>query len=1301
MSVDHLDHPEPGPTPTQEAGAPPHAKTGDFPRDIAGESLGAELDNIIPTHGYKLAPVVGLGGSAGSIAALTEFFKAMPADSGLVFVVVLHLSADHESSLAAVLQHQTTMPVVQAEDGVALERNHVYVIPPGKDLVSANGRLNLRELTSQRGRRMAVDIFFRTLAETHGPHAAAIVLSGVDGDGALGLKRIKERGGLTIAQDPAEAEYAGMPSSAIETGMVDWVLKVQEMPYRLLDYIERENRLRLPREDAPAESTARAPDEAETALRDVLAYLRTRTGRDFSYYKRATILRRISRRMQVNGTESLPDYLTFLRTHPGESGALLQDLLISVTNFFRDREAFLALEERIPSVFRGKGANDTVRVWCPACATGEEAYSVAILLAEHARTLEAPPAVQVFATDLDEDVVQSARDGIYPTAIATDVSEERLRRFFVKEHRGYRVRRELREGVLFAMHDLLKDAPFSRLDLISCRNLLIYLNQDAQRRAFDIFHFALRPDGTLFLGSSESAEDAVDLFAPLDKKHRVYQPRPTGRVRLPVPLGASTLARASQELERSSERPAVPAGTPPANVVIPSWNRLEISGDRAASFNEIHLRLFEQHGPPSLLVNDQYDILHLSSTAGRYLQFAGGEPTRNLLRLVDPMLRIELRAALYRATQSGQASVALDVPFEAEGHPPSVDIYIASGGEPKPAFFLIVFVPRPTTHAIPRAATGLETDPIVQQLERELEGLKAHMREMLEQHEVAVEEQKAVNEELQAINEELRSATEELETSREELQSINEELTTVNQELKGKVDELAHSNSDLHNLMNATAIATVFLDRDLRVARYTPTATALFNLIPTDVGRPLSDLKDQLDYPGLDQDAALVLDKLTPIEREVGKPGRGWFLARLLPYRSVDDHIGGVVLTFVDITERKRNEQALRESKETLQLVIENAREYAIFTTDLDMQVTTWNSGAERLLLFSEREILGQSASAIFTPEDRAAGRPDQERDQALSEGRATDERWHQRKDGTRFWSSGFLMAMHDATGRTVGFVKILRDATEERTAQRTLVESRAELQAALSEIEKARDMAEAAARAKDHFLAVLSHELRTPLTPVLIAAGGLTRRGDLPADVIDALDMISSNVQLEARFIDELLDLTRISHGKMELILVPIDVHEAITRAIQVCEADVQEKKLVLETDLAATAHRLQGDSGRLQQVVWNLLKNAAKFTPAEGRIRLRTFNAEPGWISIEVADSGIGIDAAVLSKIFNSFEQADGSVTRQFGGLGLGLAISKAIVEAHDGVLSATSPGLGRGATFTVKLPLAPKTPHPPAPA
>ena len=485
---------------------------GELSPDHSEVELADLIDDAIPTRGYQMLPMVGLGGSAGSIQALQAFFRDMPADSGLAYVVILHLSSEHESTLAQLLQGSTKMPVVQVNATANVEPNHVYVIPPGKQLASADGHLELADLPTDRGRRLAVDLFFRTLADTHGPHAAAIVLSGADGDGAIGIKRIKERGGLTIAQDPNEAEHSGMPRAAIGTGMVDWVLQVGQMPERLLNYYELAKRVTLPPEEGPqpAQPAARpSAGEAEAALRDVLVFLRTRTGRDFSYYKRATILRRIGRRLQVNDIDDLPGYLAFLRTHPGETGALLQDMLISVTNFFRDREAFDALESQIPWLFKDKRATDTVRVWVPGCATGEEAFSIAMLLSEHARKLDAPPQIQVFATDLDEDVIKSARDGSYPDTIAADVSEDRLRRWFLKEARGYRVRREIRELVLFALHDVLKDSPFSRLDLISCRNLLIYFNSEAQDRTFETFHFALRPPGRLFLGPSESADETL------------------------------------------------------------------------------------------------------------------------------------------------------------------------------------------------------------------------------------------------------------------------------------------------------------------------------------------------------------------------------------------------------------------------------------------------------------------------------------------------------------------------------------------------------------------------------------------------------------------------------------------------------------------------------------------------------------------------------------------------------------------------------------------------------------------------
>ena len=1382
--------------------------------DLIEQEVGVEIDNIVPTHGYQLAPLVGLGGSAGSIPPLQEFFRVMPADAGLSFVVILHLSPDHVSTLAEIIQACTKMRVAKAEDGIKLKPNSVYVIPPGKLIQTGNGRLRVSDAGTTRNRQVAVDLFFRSLADTHGPHAAGIVFSGLDGDGALGIKRLKERGGLTIAQDPGEAEHPSMPRTAMETGMIDWVLGAKEMPQRLLGYYEHEGRLKLPPEEGPQPARA-APtphDVNEAALRDVLMFLRTRTGRDFSYYKRATIVRRISRRMQVNGVEDLPGYLTFLRTHPGEAAALLQDLLISVTNFFRDRDAFEALEKQIPALFEGKGPSDAVRAWSAACATGEEAYSIAMLLMEHARDLEAPPTIQVFACDLDEQAIQVARTGLYPPTIAGDVSEDRLRRFFTKEHRGYRVRRELREIVLFAAHDLLKDAPFSRMDLISCRNLLIYLTREAQQRALEIFHFALQPNGRLFIGTSEAVDETSDRFAPLDNKYRIYMHRAVRRA-TPLPMGPSAMLLHMADRETHRDTPMLHG--PAFLRHNPANEKGGPAGGERGSKSEMHYRLIERFAPPSVVVSQNADIVHLSENAGRFLQFAGGEPTANLLRAVHPSLRVELRAALFRATETEKPVEALGIPCVVDGTPTKVDLRIMPAGEYAPGYHLVVFDAREAGAEPEALRRDTESEPLVRHLERELESVNNSLRDKVEQYEASVEELKASNEELQAMNEELRSATEELETSREELQSINEELTTVNHELKGKVDELGSANSDLHNLMASTAIATVFLNRDLRVMRYTAPAVALFNLIPSDIGRPLADLNQRINYPELSLDAERVLDQLVPVEREVSDPEHRWFMARLLPYRSLDDRIGGVVLTFIEITERKEAEEALRrsearlsaiftraavglaeislegqfervnaelcrmlgrpsqqmlalnlsavvhaddlepamgtlrkvarsgepmamdkrlsradggtvwinstlcrletiegaperilavvvdltarraaeaalsESQERLRLIIENAREYAIFTLDLERRVTSWNVGAERLLGFTEEEILGKLGDIIFTEEDRAARVPEDEARTALEEGRAADERWHMRKDRSRFWGSGAMMAMHEGGGSVVGFVKIFRDQTAAREAQQALEQSRQELLRALQENERARADVEAAAMAKDHFLAVLSHELRTPLTPVLMAVHGLRKRKDLPKDVLETAEMIRRNVQLEAHFIDDLLDITRIARGKLEIGRESLEFHKVVRLALDVVHSDVTEKSQKLTLALNASNDNVAGDSSRLQQVIWNLLKNASKFTPPNGQITVRSKNGR-GTIMLEVSDTGMGIEPETMAKIFEPFSQGGESVTREYGVLGLGLAIAKATVEAHGGALRAESGGKNQGATFILELPL-----------
>ncbi len=1388
--------------------------------DAAEESLAELIDNAIPTRGYGMLPVVGLGGSAGSIPALQQFFGNMPAQSGLAFVVVLHLSAEHESVLAELLQRVTTLTVVQVQDTVKIEADSVYVIPPGKVLRAMNGYLKLTDLPTVRRRHVTVDLFLRTLADTHGPHATAIILSGGDGDGAIGIKRIKERGGLTIAQDPDEAEHSGMPRAALATGMVDWTLLAADMPERVLAYHRLERQIQLPSEDGPALNEARKAQAVdESVLHEVLVFLRTRTSRDFSSYKRATVLRRIGRRMQVNAIGDLKDYLSFLRTQPGEAGALLQDLLISVTNFFRDAESFTALESHLPRIFQGKGPGDTVRIWVCGCATGEEAYSLAILVSEHMRTLEMAPVVQIFATDLNDDAIRIARDGIYPSAIEADVNEERIRRFFVKEHRGYRVRREIREMVLFAVHDVLKDSPFSRLDLISCRNLLIYVDGAAHGRVFDTFDFCLLPDGLVFLGTSESMEDSAQ-FSAVDKKHRIYSHLSSSRTSVPLPSSAGTLALALETQHAVRVGPVIANSAFARHGPHPSDRRLLPSS--AGSWGELHFRLLEHFAPPSVLVNAEHDIVHVSPSAGRYLQFSAGVPSTSLLLSIHPALRLGLRGALFLAMQRGTAVELPVISMQlADRSTARVVLRVVPAIDLAPGYLLVhlneVEGMPPESAATQGVSPALADDTISHHLDREMERLKLHLRDTVEQYEVSTEELKASNEELQAMNEELRSATEELETSREELQSINEELSTVNLELKSKVDELGSANSDMHNLINATAIATLFLDRNMRITRYTPAAVSLFNLIPSDIGRPLSDLTTLLDYPMLGSDAQGVLQSLEPVEREVGGLEGRWFLVRARPYRTLEDRIGGVVLTFVDISDRKRNQEALRlsearfgaivsqatvgvlqanlqgritfvnpsfcrllgysddvlrgmslldithpddrdntsalfarltehgesfhiekrclckdgssrwtlnsvdvlsdsegrpasalvvstditgrklaeearrSSEERLGLIVENAVDFAIFSTDLARRITTWNSGAQHLLGYSESEAVGMLVDALFTPEDRAAGAPEQETRGALQEGRANDDRLHLRKDGGTFWASGVMMPMRDGSGQVMGFVKILRDQSSVRASQQALESSRAELEAALGQKDAAAVALQAADAAKDRFLAVLSHELRNPLAAIQGASTVLQVDDISQQRRIAAAKIVARQTQMMKGLLEDILDVSRLRLGRFELRRSHTPLAAILRNAVEVVrpvlEADGHELAVTMPEDDV----RLDADPVRMSQVISNLLSNAVKYTPKGGHIELRAA-MEGDHAVVSVCDDGIGMDPAVIDSMFAMFTQGpprEGSGTL---GLGIGLALVRDVVEQHGGTVQGASDGPGKGSCFTVRLPVLP---------
>ena len=853
-------------------------------------------------------PVVGIGASAGGLEAICTLFRQMPSDCGMAFVVVLHLSPDHQSVADRIIQDTTQMPVRQVTEPVPIERNHVYVISPANRLSTNDGYLRVAPANRRRGDHVAIDLFFRDLADVHKDHAFCVVLSGTGADGAVGLSRIKEQGGVTLVQTPDDAQYDSMPRAAIETGMVDLVLPAAEMPQKLLELWRNARQVRLPEIDddtlPPALGTRAGDAQAsEPLLEEILLQLRSTTGHDFQHYKRATVLRRIERRLHVTGQPDLAGYLHYLEQHPAESQALLADMLIGVTNFFRDREAFEALERHVlPQLACERDpadGGDEIRVWSAGCSTGEEAYSLAMLVCEQLALEQRTRKVQVFATDLDERAIGIARSGSYPEAIVTDVPPSRLRQFFVKEDQHYRVRKEVREKVLFARHNLLSDPPFSQIDLIVCRNLLIYLDREVQHDILQMFHFALRPGGYLFLGTSESADVAGELFAPIDKRNRIFRARDV----------SSAGRRAERQLPGT---PGIPAPMETAGRLKPG---------RKPSYAELHHRALAQRMPPSLIVDLDGNILHMGEGVGRFLQLAAGEPSRNLLNLVQPNLRLALRSTLFQARQGTEAVTSRPVNLADSELKLQVEITVQPYKDELAGSdcLLVVFEERAPDPSLPLPGVIRQTDSMVlNNLERELQRTRLLLQETIEQSEVSSEELTASNEEMQAINEELRSASEELETSKEELQSINEELLTVNYELKNKVEETDKVNDYLSNLIACTEIATVFVDRNLHIRWFTPRATDLFNILPVDTGRSLLDITHRLDYPALADDARAVAQGETVIEREIGGQDDHWYLARLLPYRSSEQKIDGTVLTFIDISSSHAAEERVRLGEERL-----------------------------------------------------------------------------------------------------------------------------------------------------------------------------------------------------------------------------------------------------------------------------------------------------------------------------------------------------------------------------------------------
>ena len=829
--------------------------------------------------------VVAIGASAGGIEAFRQFFEAMPADSGLAFVVVLHLASDRKSMLAEIVARWTAMPVREAADGDQLTADNVYVIPPGFIARLAGGRLVLRQLATNVPREATpIDTFFDSVAGDLGEAAIGIVLSGTGHDGALGMKAIKSRGGLTMAQgsDGTAPQHPGMPNSAIATGAVDLVIAVEDMAHHVMAV----RRHHVP----PVESHATASEINDARLR-ICEALRIRVGHDFSQYKDKTFLRRVERRMQVLGLDAITDYVVRIEADHDEALLLFRDLLIGVTQFFRDEAAFAVVEKTvIPRLFAGKGAADTVRVWVPGCATGEEAYSLAILLREHMDGLKVVPKVQLFATDIDEPAIATARAGRYPATLLEGLSPARRDRFFLRQETSYVVTKEVRDLCTFSAHSLVRDPPFSRMDLVSCRNLLIYLDVDLQAAVIPAFHYSLVPGGVLLLGSSETVVRHETLFAPIDKEHRIFSRRdgPSPALKVKARAAEHALSNVAQRISGGAEA-----------------DTFEVKSDWSRALGQASARVLERFALPYVVVTGDGNLLHYSSHVGNYLQLALGPPSQSVFDLARRGLQLALRSALRNTVQSGRVvEQAATIETDAGALATIMLIVEPLPGPPDARPYLVVFKDTAVA-ASGTTETKVEDDTLglAAQMEREMRDAKEQLQSLNEEHETALEELRSSNEELHSVNEELQSSNEELETSKEEIQSINEELHTVNAQLSGKVDELDRVNSDLRNLFESTRVATVFLDHDMIIRGFTPDVASIYNLIPSDRGRPLTNIVSRLDYPALRDDVSEVLRTLEPVERRVTRDdGKAHFLVRILPYRAPDSSVDGTLITFVDVT---------------------------------------------------------------------------------------------------------------------------------------------------------------------------------------------------------------------------------------------------------------------------------------------------------------------------------------------------------------------------------------------------------------
>ncbi|MEZ0391626.1 MAG: chemotaxis protein CheB [Pseudobdellovibrionaceae bacterium] len=1104
---------------------------------------GKKIAKPRPDTSSSSFPIVGIGASAGGLEAFIQVLSKMPIDTGMAFVLMQHLDPTHPSLSVDIISRSTQLKVEEVTDGIRVQSNHVYVIPPNFNMGFLDGVLKLSPRDSAPGQNMPIDFFLQSLARSENRKAIGVVLSGTGTDGTAGLWAIKAEGGITYAQDPDSAKYAGMPQSAIKAGVVDQILRPIEITKELSRIATHPY---LVFEEAGLHSEKLAdemfPQEIhQEALQKIFTLLKARTKTDFANYKQTTIMRRIRRRMMVQKAKSLQDYAKYLQANEDEVQALYNDILINVTNFFRDPESYKALADLVfPSLLKNKPAGSPIRIWVPGCSTGEEAYSIAICLVEFLIQVGKQNPIQIFATDISEQAVQKARIGQYSESVVQNVTKERLKRFFDKTDGGYKIHKEIRDLCLFSRHDVTNDPPFAKLDLISCRNVLIYFAKALQKRVIPIFHYGLLPSGFLWLGRAENLGEFSKLFSSVEKTHKIYS-----KSNVPTPQ----IYLSTQHLRQS---PGM------------KTNGQAFAKDGREFHRDADKIILSKFSPPSVIVNSDLEILQFRGRTVPFLEPAAGQPSLNLLKMVRPELLASLRTAIQSVKKENKSIERQGLHFEVDGKYIKVDIEVLPinpKGPSKDHTFLVLFKENRDSEKtlVGKKLKGKkrgskqiqdDKDQRISELMKELLETKEYQQSLVEQYEATQEELTSANEELQSTNEEFQSTNEEIETAKEELQSTNEELVTVNEELEVRNADLTTLSSDLNNLLASIEVPVLIVGGNHRIRRYSPKAKSAFNLIPTDIGRPIGDIKPKFDLD-LDGLVSEVGETLTAKEIEIQDSNGSWSRVQIRPYRTVDNKIDGAIIVLTDIDLLKKRE------------------------------------------------------------------------------------------------------------GKT----------------------------------QEARTQADKANLAKDIFLATLSHELRTPLSSILTWAQ-LISQGKVDFEKAkQGAAVIEQSAKTQNQLIDDLLDISRITAGKLAIDMKSTDLVSVTRTAIESVRSMSEKKSIQIETDFPTESTMIHADPVRLQQIVWNLLTNAIKFSPKKSVINIELKKNEKqnkSFAQIKVSDQGKGIPPEFLPHIFKQFSQADSTSTRTHGGLGLGLSIVHSLVELQNGTIRAENASDGKGAIFTVIFPL-----------